>query len=1060
MSFVPVDEGERRRAREDHRTSLVLEAGAGTGKTTLLVDRIEALVRSGDATLDEIAAVTFTENAATSMKLRLREALERARLLVGSGVEGERIGRALDTLERAQISTIHALCAAILQERPLECGVTPGFRTADEAEADILFAQAWEEWLSEQLSGNEETVVLEALENDIPLESPAPFQRNERQSLRGLARALIEGRDLAPLDPAPDPDPRAWLAELREQADSSRALLREVKPGETLGSRLAIFADYADRASSLEGAALRAHLLGIAPISEKGFKAHWSSPEAHQRAQAIARWTGETPRSWAVAAEAARYGRIVRALAGVGRLYERKKTQAGVLDFMDLLVKTREALADPNRPSVRAAVKRRFSHLLVDEFQDTDPIQVEIVRLIAGGRRGALVVVGDPKQSIYRFRRAEVSLFSDLSREAASRPGFGVLHLTQNFRSRPGILAFANRVFSRLIQASEASGQPAYEELRPRPDLDDETSVVALRFGSFSDTGADALRIEARTLARYLSGVGEGSHEVRDPASGELRPSRAGDVMILSRRLTQIHHLEQALEEAQVRFTVEGGKSFFDRAEVREAVAVLRAIDDPWDRISRVAALRSSFLGVNDREIVGYVLAGGSLSAAAVDAEKPGAEALGPAFALLAGLHKKRTEVSVPYLLEALYDETRVLPAFLGARKGEAQVANLEKVVTLARQASGLGILTLRGFVSFLEERIAAAREEPDLPPTRPGDPETVRILSIHKAKGLEAPIVALYDSEDPGGGLSPDAIPLWKENRVAIGFRKNCQPQGWDQLVTEEKKKQAAENIRLLYVATTRARDLLILPHPTGGRGGFWSPLVAPPLEGVHVEEVVFEEDPQEAREDLRALAVAKGGDPTAEEWEERRAGEIADGAYRPFVPVPASRVAARSAPPPVLTLPRAGGRNFGTLVHRILELIDLGRGEDAPTLASALAPALGQGEEQAEAAARIVQRTLELPLLERARKAPRVFRELPIVFADEGDLVEGIVDLAFEEDGGLVVVDYKTESVAKEQVLAQAAHHAPQLQIYGRGLSQATGLPVRERLLVFVSPGETVAV
>src|SRR5712691_11719265 len=169
-SFRPVDHDDRERARREHGTSFVLEAGAGTGKTTLLVDRIEALVRSGAVTLEQIAAVTFTENAATTMKLRLRERLERARLdAAAPAVERDRAELALQVLERAQISTLHALCAAILGERPLECGVVPGFRVADEAEADLLFARAWEEWLAERLVGGDE-VLLEALERGIPLE--------------------------------------------------------------------------------------------------------------------------------------------------------------------------------------------------------------------------------------------------------------------------------------------------------------------------------------------------------------------------------------------------------------------------------------------------------------------------------------------------------------------------------------------------------------------------------------------------------------------------------------------------------------------------------------------------------------------------------------------------------------------------------------------------------------------------------------------------------------------------------------------------------------------------
>jgi len=212
VSVPPVDHLAREATRTSRGTSLVLEAGAGTGKTTLLVDRIESLVRSGDATLDEIAAVTFTENAAATMKLRLRERLENVRADTRiAEIERGRAAAALDVIERAQVSTIHALCAALLHERPLECGVVPGFRVADEAQTEALFAVAWEEWLSERLAAGD-PVLAEALRHEIPL--AGAWEEQERASLRGLARTLLWERDLEPLVAETRADPEAWRDEL------------------------------------------------------------------------------------------------------------------------------------------------------------------------------------------------------------------------------------------------------------------------------------------------------------------------------------------------------------------------------------------------------------------------------------------------------------------------------------------------------------------------------------------------------------------------------------------------------------------------------------------------------------------------------------------------------------------------------------------------------------------------------------------------------------------------------------------------------------------------------
>jgi ATP-dependent exoDNAse (exonuclease V) beta subunit len=1066
----PVDEAARERARRDHDATLVVEAGAGTGKTTLVVDRIEAMVRAGRARIDQIAAVTFTENAATTMKLRLRERLERARADAGGpAAERARAASALDALERASVTTIHALCAQILQERPLECGVLPGFRMADEAQADGLFAEAWEEWLGERLGGGDD-VLLDALERGIPLEGTGPW--GERTSLRGLARRLVDQRDLEPLCEEAEFDPPAARAVLREKAGLARALVASARAGDVLAARLSRLVEHAEAAQFLQGDALVDHLLALEAIpSSFGFRPNWPSDEALAEGRAIAAWTKESRAAWTTKDGADLHGRLVRALRGVVAAYERRKAARGVLDFLDLLLLARNALRD--HAAVRTFFRARFPFVLIDEFQDTDPLQVEIAQMLAGDRPGGLVVVGDAKQSIYRFRRADVRLFRDLVGRAGKADGGAVLHLTQNFRSRPAILSFVNRAFADLIQESEESDQPPYEPIVPAPGLSGEPSVVALRFPAPPNAGgADLLAAEADALGAFLARAARGGEAVRDPASGRERPSRAGDVLVLARRLTKVVHLEDALEATGVRFTVEGGKSFFDRQEVHETLAVLRAIDDPTDRVALVAALRSSFFGASDRDIVAYTLSGSAPWAGPIEEGRPGAASLGPARALLDELHARRRHASVAAVLELLYERTRILAALAGSRRGEAQVANLEKVAALAREASALGALTLRGFTRLLEERIENAREEPDLPATRPGDPDTVRILSIHKAKGLEAPIVALFDSDDDARP-SVDTVPLWSEHKIAIGFRGGCQPAGWDALVRQEEKKARAETRRLLYVACTRARDLLVLPRPPADAetGDFWRELVArlPAADDADVRVVDAETLPRpeaSARgRDLWALANAAGADAVAARWETEREELLARGAERRYLPARATRVAEVSETRSGV-LPGAGfGRDFGTLVHKILQWIPLDLDEDVrparlAAMTRALAPSCSLDATAAARAADQVQRTLAMPLFERARRASHTWRELRLCFPEGEYLVDGVVDLVFEEEGELVVVDYKTDAIAVEQAQGQAAHHAPQLQLYGRGLAQATGLPVRERLVVFTSLARAVPV
>lgn len=1067
MTFVPADREERDRTRVSRGETLVLEAGAGTGKTTLLVDRLESLLLEGDALVTEIAAVTFTENAAATLKLRLRERLERARARAElAPARRERAATALATLERAQVSTIHALCAAILQERPLECGVSPGFRQADEAQAEALFAEAWDEWLQERLDASD-PVLAETVRAEIPLMGVAGW--GESQSLRGLARTLLWQRDLAPLVADETPDPVAWRGELLEQAARARGLREAAVEGDALLDALRSVEAFAEACRFLTGDALVQRLLRVPKLrKDLGRRGNWKAAEALTAARELVGWVVDAETRWKGALGSHLHAQLVRSLQGVLARYEAKKRALGVLDFVDLLVKARDALRD--RESVRRHVRRRFRFLLVDEFQDTDPLQVEIADLLAAGEPGRLVVVGDAKQSIYRFRRADVALFRRLAADARARPGHAVLHLRQNFRSRPGIVSFVNRAFRTLITLSEDADQPEYEPIEAPPGLPGGPAVIALRFQAREAyaSGAVLQDAEAEAQASFIARAAAGGLEVRDPETGHLRASCAGDVMVLAPRLTQVRWLEDALDARGVACAVDGGKSFFDRQEVHEALATLRALDDPADRVSLVAALRSSFFGVSDRDLVHEHL------------ERPGGLAFGPpregspesvAFALrtLTELHEERLAVSVPSLLARLYDRTRVLAGLTGTRRGEARIANLEKVAALARQAGELGVLTLRGFTRLLATRMSESAEEPDLPATRPGDPETVRVMSIHKAKGLEAPIVVLYDL-DARLRTQSDVIALWDEGRVAVGFRAGYRPPGWNALSERDQSRARAEGRRLLYVACTRARDFLVVPRPPRDAqiGDFWKDLL-PFVDPAPADEVtVLDADTlprvpvARDRVDARVLAAAAGGDAAGARWERERAELIQFGGDRPYVPIAALQAVQRDQPSEAVAVASPTGRHFGSLVHQVLEWVDLASAsaDDVHRIAAARAPFYGLDEESGRRAGEAAAAALALPVMTRARDARRIWRELPLSFPDGSDLIEGVIDLVFEEEGGLVIVDYKTDRITAEQAVAQAAHHAPQLQLYGRGLAQAWGVPVKERLVLFTSIGRSVRV
>lgn len=1065
-SLLPEDEAVRHRVRTELGTSFVISAGAGTGKTTLLVDRIVAIVLTGHLKLDQVAAVTFTENAATTLKLRLRDALEQARSEARDPEVAARAGEGLASIERAQVSTIHALCTAMLQERPIEAGVTPGFRVADEALADFIFEEAWEEWLQDRLTGYDD--LLEAvILSRIPLEKTSPV--GDPMTLRKLARRLVAQRDLAPhiasvsLDPKPVRD---WFVEKIARA---HALIQGKPEADTLVAAVRSLYQEIEKTKGLDDPDLMVALRSLRVRKGLGNKRVWKADEAFDECRALTLEIAERGALWEKEKNASFYSGLVVALQGVQSIYERRKSEAGVLDYVDLLVKAAEALR--GNASLRAYFRRRFRAIIVDEYQDTDPLQVEIIETIAGFFGGAVedpkfgpasyVVVGDPKQSIYRFRRADASIFAAACEAAKTRPGVELVSLTQNFRSTPAILRFVNRFFSAAIRKSP-NGQPEYEPLAPSPNIPDERSLLSLRFTVPEEADSSVLEAEASAIAALVAAIQNGTLQVRDGASP--RKSRAGDVLILARRLTQIRPLEQALERAGVSFVVDGGRSFFIRSEVVETHAVLRAVDDPSDTTSLVAALRSTFFGVSDRAIAEWRFASKELSILGLPAE---GDEVSRALRLLGRLHEDRLRLPPAALLEKLFDETSIFAALHAAERGstaraQPRISNLRKVVHLARQAEGLGLLTLRGFNLLLANRLDGAGEEPDLPSSRPGDPHTVRVMTIHKAKGLEAPVVILYDCLDK---FLPrvDTVPLREERKIALGFVKDCQPPDWDVLVRKEEARLLEETHRLRYVACTRAKDWLIvpIPPPTERVGDFWHDIAKdlavanPDIVNLDAGAVALPEEPA----DLVLEGPGEEMPPDLAGFLARRQATIAAASEITPVPVPVREDAAKESPPAVEP-PEFVGRVFGSFVHRLLELADFSKPDSVRRIAPALSPgfpltkeAVARAEAQAEAA-------LSLPIMREAARAARVFREVPISYIEDDRLLEGVCDLAFEDEKGWVVVDYKTEAISEDQVLAQASHHAAQLRRYARGLALATESHPSRRFVLFTSLGRQVAV
>lgn len=1093
---VPLHDARARAAAEsDLRTSLRIEAGAGTGKTTALVKRVIALVRGGTA-LSRIVAITFTEKAAGELRVRLRRKLEDEVRAATDATESTRLREALTELDAAPISTIHGFCQSLLRERPVEAGLDPGIEVEEEAASRARFETVFARFLAD--AGDVEPAVdprplRAALERGVGLDD-----------IRKIAEFLTQNADLAEIDgalPPPTPAPRAQDAlaaalrvvdridEIMEHADSSDTYVTAMRP---VVDGLRELATQDLGAAALERALVFA--VAVPKCAKKGSQKLWSDKDALATARDLAAELDEGLSVYRAGCAAAVASALARCLLEIPRRLERDKHAAGVIGFDDMLRKTRDLLRD--RPDVRRRFQQRFDTLMLDEFQDTDPLQAEIAFFLAEDPTGPLAstwdavklgpgrlfLVGDPKQSIYRFRRADLDVYRRAG-QLLEASGGRTESITVNFRSAPVVLDWVNARFQTLFAVPEvAAFQPKYEPLQSGPDAADPSArvvVLARRADQEHAANVEQARLdEADAIADLLAKVahgGPGAWSVRSHHGAPSRPATFSDCALLFHTTKSFHIYEQALRARGIPFRVAGGANFYQRAEVKCAVALFRAVDEPSDSIAVVAALRSPLFAISDADLAAWSVRGGSFDPTA----KPCAE--GPpsvriALSLIAALHARRHATSLAAFVDDCFAATRMLEIFHLKPGGEGRVANLTRFVDIARRLEAQGLGTFRAFVREVRqlEANSGKEEESGLLDDEVG---AVALLTIHKAKGLEFPIVVLGDlgrsarsSTAPFVDRAEGAAPRL---HFAVGAADDriLETPGFADAQARDRARSLAEEHRLVYVAATRAQSVLVLPRLFDGRAedrlkkgngpqaalyrdpvfhepddatrrACWIEVdpeairtgLEPPFRLTFSPEALTAPLPESAREVLRERQSFQ--DRLRAVWsrpEHARAVTSATAAKA------ASTPAAGGEPAPHDAV-EARGRAFGVLVHAVLEAIDWKRPDVASLEALALARAATEGLDEAAAreALALVARFLASPLAKRIGAARRAIAEMPFVQRrDDGSsmsLMEGAIDLVVDEgDEGLLVVDWKTDvAIGPERMESYRA----QVEIYRSAL------------------------
>jgi ATP-dependent exoDNAse (exonuclease V) beta subunit len=1087
---LPEDQAIRDRAEKDFDTTFLVEAAAGTGKTTLLVSRILNIVLAGRATLREIAAITFTEKAAGDLKVRLRQAIEE-RLREQGGFAAPKLRQALSDLEGMPVNTIHAFCADLIRERPVEAGVEPNFGVADELTSGLLLEETWEDWLAEALSSDDQRLRA-ALEAGI---RPGPEQ-GSGVTMFSLARELIEHRDSLAEEPMAPPWDAQRFAEaaaaIRATVESATALCSEgcKKPNDDklMGGFLSLRA-WSERAPQGDVSQYDTWFSSAPnPKSNVGRKDDWVSEgalaEARDACSAIKkRIAGATSQS---------SHRILHGLVAAVRpfvmRYEQAKREQRLLDFDDLLIVARDMLLRSRE--ARDYFKRNFEFLLVDEFQDTNPLQTEIAFLLCERPEdfaahwdearlfpGKLFLVGDPKQSIYRFRRADLDLYGRV-KEIVERQG-EMLQLAVNFRTVPAVIRELNPLFEPMMQGPvNGRFEPEHVELKPFR-VDERPGPRLWLVPPPSDVEVGKVDLWRRQESGGIAATIRKLVEMREPVRADGKPLKYSDIAVLYRTGTGLDALEEALRAHEVPYQVAGGKHYYSRLEFQDLLSVLVAVDNPYNGPAVVGALRSPFFGCSDADLAAHVARGGSFNY--LDESNTAADAVAAAFDVLRGLHDQRRADPPDAVIASLFRCTQALQIYAMKPHGEQRVANLLKVADMARGLGEAGVSSFSAVVRHLSAMEEISQGEGESPVAE-AEEDFVRLITLHKSKGLEFPVVVLAFL---GHGMRrTDAVFLDAEFRQLQIKGAGLQSSGFEEAAEAEKERAEYEERRLFYVGATRARDLLILPaywtNPPKDEEsaepymlaylGHRFPRSTPETWGDRFMDASGLDIQRRATDALRfrptpweklppeALAYRAHRN----DWSAKLAARVADlnasrGLATPSAlhrqpeegePLPASRETSR-------------GALFGELVHRLFEVVDFASPQDLRPAVAIAAEELNLDAEMADDAVNKVMAALKLDLFaERAAHAKAIHREVPFTVPTDTGLMEGRIDLLLIEPDGAVIVDYKTDRLADEAaMLSRADFHRPQMEAYARALARL-GVHVKETVLVFLSLGQTVSI
>jgi ATP-dependent exoDNAse (exonuclease V) beta subunit len=1116
------DDVSRRDAIAVHNRAFLVEAGAGSGKTAIMAGRIAMMLAEGIAP-KTIAAVTFTELAASELLIRVREFVgdlaagrvpAELRVALPDGLSNQQrqsLAAASDTIDEITCSTIHGFCQRLIKPYPVEADIDPGATVMDRNQSDLAFVEITETWLRGELAGEGGSLLVEMVLRE-PDEVVNLIHTILRQ-LRSRRVLMVDAPEaLAPLVKA-----------FSDAADEFSAFLRGCGADEPetagIAARFVEMAESISFALNIEGPADLVRLLITRPhpdlcTTAGSFRAYKKKGKWGEAAKRVGLSKADGDRlnaaaethnatcceTWTSLLQAVA-ARVLAELVGLVQpvmdRFRDYKRSAALLDFDDLIFAARDLLRD--HVVVRRALATRFAHVLVDEFQDTDPLQTEIFWRLCGEppagvdeadwttyriRPGALFLVGDPKQAIYRFRGADVAAYIQAREALLAQAPDSVLPISTNFRSCAPILHYVNERFEILLSID--NGQPGFTPLNPfHSARDDRLCVAALDVAVADEDGKASAEQQRDGEAEAVADICArliGSEAILDRRTGENRPCRPGDIALLAPTGSDLWRYEEALERRGIPVATQAGKGLFRRQEIQDLIAITRVLGDRRDTLALGALLRGPLFGLTEEQLLDIVW---DLPRSAdapdalprfdlgVDPEHIGQPIARDAIEKLQAL-RRQVNSTTPYdLLSQAVDVLRVRPILLQRHRGQAEraLANVDLYLSLSRP------FAVRGLRAFAETMAAAWADETRAVEGRPdAQEEAVALYTMHAAKGLEWPIII------PVNTMTQIMAP---ENAVTDRASGHfycpvfgVKPTGYEAARDAEKSELDRERIRLWYVAATRARELLVLPRlDVAAKSSAWISLldlslpVLPRLDLNHLPAdatfgVTAAENSQ-SREIFTAEAAGIAARQRRILWLAPSRDETAAGPV--LEPKTLDILVADSDGKPVEESDQMdvqGGRERGVLLHKLIEEVLSGETEEETNALQARATSLiralrrpivdnpAQGLAPAELAG-TVMRALALP--EIAALRPSLMPEFPVyasVTTDgQEEVTSGVADaVAFDpDDKPQVVVDWKSDVAPSADVIE---HYRAQVRVYLDVTETERGL------IVLATPGIVIQV